>query len=274
MGVSTRNRLALAVIAALSISNAWADADAGDSISKLPGVSVTGEAAAQFTPQFPSTSATITADQIDATINAIDVEDAVKYLPSLFVRKRNFGDTQPVLATRTWGLGSSARSLVYVDDIPISALIANNNTIGAPRWGVISPDEIGSVTMLYGPFSAAYPGNSLGGVLHIETKEPQTTQVTLEQTFASQHFDLYDTHGDYPTSQTTLGVGGRSDAWHGYLSASSQNSFSQPLAFVTATSLPSGTQGGIPANNKLGQTADVLGAGGEERRVPLAHVLL
>ena len=100
------------------------------SATTLPGVSVKGGNEAIESPAFPATTATIEAEQIDATVNAIDVEDAVKYLPSLFVRKRNYGDTQPVLATRTWGLGSSARTLVYVDDILISALIANNNTIG------------------------------------------------------------------------------------------------------------------------------------------------
>ena len=62
-------------------------------------------------------------------------------MPSLFVRKRNAGDTQPVLATRTSGVGASARSLVYADDILLSALIANNNTIGAPRWGLVAPEE-------------------------------------------------------------------------------------------------------------------------------------
>ena len=137
--------------------------------TKLPRVTVTGaaDAGAIETPRFPGTVPTIDAQQIATQINAVDVEDAVKYLPSLFVRKRNFGDTQPVLATRTWGVNSSVRSLVYVDGIPISALIANNNTLGAPRWGVISPQEIDHVDMLYGPYSAAYPGNSIGGVLRV-----------------------------------------------------------------------------------------------------------
>lgn len=253
------NRLAAGVMIALATASAHA---ADPEASELPGVSVTADAAHEYTPQFPSTAETINAEQIDATVNAVDVEDAVKYFPSLFVRKRNFGDTQPVLATRTWGVGSSARSLVYVDDIPISALIANNNTIGAPRWGLISPDEISSITMLYGPFSAAYSGNALGGVLRIETRAPETTQATVEQTVASQHFDLYDTYDDYLTSQTTAGVGGHDGNLHWYLSANSQNSFSQPLAFVTASTIPADTTGGIPANNKLGQPANVLGAAG------------
>ncbi|MEA2991662.1 MAG: iron complex outerrane recepter protein, partial [Alphaproteobacteria bacterium] len=78
--------------------------------------------------QLPQTTASVTAEKIEQTTNTVDTEDAVKYMPSLFVRKRNYGDTQPVLATRTWGVGSSARSLVYADDILLSALIHNNNT--------------------------------------------------------------------------------------------------------------------------------------------------
>src|SRR5690348_16904222 len=45
----------------------------------------------------------VSAKKIDQTINIIDTEDAVKYLPSLFVRKRNYGDTQATIASRVWG---------------------------------------------------------------------------------------------------------------------------------------------------------------------------
>ena len=127
-----------------------------------------GSAASPGTPpvkqryQLPQTSESITAKDIQEKVNVVDTPDAVKYMPSLFVRKRNAGDTQPVLATRTSGVGASARSLVYADDILLSALIANNNTIGAPRWGLVAPEEIKRVDFLYGPFSAAYPGNSVG----------------------------------------------------------------------------------------------------------------
>jgi iron complex outermembrane receptor protein len=259
----------IAMLAAFSAS-AYATDDAATSpdapdpqmATPLPGVSVTGDAAAIETPTFPATTATIDADKIETTINAIDVEDAVKYMPSLFVRKRNYGDTQPVLATRTWGLGSSARTLVYVDDILISALIANNNTIGAPRWGVVAPNEVERVTMLYGPFSAAYAGNSIGGVMRIDTRTPDKTEFTFEQSGALQSFDQYRTHSDYSTSQTSATAGGRSGAFSWFVGANVQNSFSQPLAYITGATPPAGTTGAIDANNKLGQPADVFGAGG------------
>lgn len=239
------------------------DASAADQkVTSLGEVKVSAATQKLAAPGFSATLASVPAEQVQATINAVDVEDAVKYLPSLFVRKRNYGDTQPVLATRTWGVNSSARTLVYIDDIPISALIANNNTIGAPRWGMTSPEAIDHVDMMYGPFSAAYAGNSMGGVMHIVTRMPDKTEVTVKQTQALQSFDLYGTHGDYSTSQTSLTAGGRSGKLGWFFGANAMNSFSQPLSIITGTGTPAGTSGTIPARNKMGQVANVYGAGG------------
>jgi iron complex outermembrane receptor protein len=210
----------------------------------------------------PQTAASVTARQIDESVNVVDTEDAVKYLPSLFVRKRNAGDTQPVLATRTWGLGSSARSLVYADDILLSALIHNNNTIGAPRWGLIAPEEIARVDFLYGPFAAMYPGNSVGGVLQFTTRMPDKPEATLRQTEAFQTFDLYGTHKTFGTDQTSATYGNRWNNFSMFLSGNFQNSFSQPLALVTTGGTPAGTSGTIPALNRTGGVANVVGAGG------------
>ncbi|QNK01492.1 TonB-dependent receptor [Dyella telluris] len=239
------------------------DASAPDQkVTSLGEVKVSAATQKLAAPGFPATLASVPAEQVEATINAVDVEDAVKYLPSLFVRKRNYGDTQPVLATRTWGVNSSARTLVYIDDIPISALIANNNTIGAPRWGMTSPEAIDHIDMLYGPFSAAYAGNSMGGVMHIVTRMPDKTEVTVKQTEAVQSFDLYGTHGNYSTSQTSLTAGGRSGKLGWFFGANAMNSFSQPLSFITGAITPAGTSGTVPALNKTGQVANVYGAGG------------
>ncbi len=231
-------------------------------VTSLGAVKVTALTQPVSPPAFPATLASVPAERVEATINAVDVEDAAKYLPSVFIRKRNYGDTQPVLATRTWGLNSSARTLVYIDDIPISALIANNNTIGAPRWGMTSPESIDHIDMLYGPFSAAYAGNSMGGVMHIITRMPDKTEVTIRQTEAVQSFDLYGTHGNYSTSQTTLTAGGHSGDLGWFFGANAANSFSQPLSMITGTNTPPGTSGSVPALNKLGQVANVYGAGG------------
>lgn len=219
--------------------------------------------------QLPQTAEGISAAQIANRINLVDTEDAVKYMPSLFVRKRNYGDTQPTLATRTNGVGWSARSLVYADDILLSALIANNNTLGAPRWGLVAPEEIKRVDFLYGPFSAAYPGNSVGGVLLIATRMPEKLEWSVKQTEAFQTFGYYKTKDTYRTDQTSVSLGDKVDRFSYFLSANFQNSYSQPLSWITGaptkanpSGIPTGTSGAVPALSRTGTIAPVLGAGG------------
>ncbi|ACB95991.1 TonB-dependent receptor [Beijerinckia indica] len=212
--------------------------------------------------QLPQTSQSATAATIAEKINIIDTEDSVKYFPSLFVRKRNYGDTQPTLATRTWGVNSSARSLVYADDLLLSALIANNNTLGAPRWGLVSPEAIDRVDFLYGPFAAAYPGNSMGGVLQITTRMPDKPIAVLSQNEAFQTFNRYGTKDTYRTDQTNVVIGNRSGDFSWFITGNYQNSYSQPLSFITSATFPKNTTGGFAALNKLGAPANVLGAGG------------
>ena len=245
----------------------------GGAIS-LPVLGVTGTdyTGSLFTPagispqiqkfQPPNTIVSVDQKQIEETTNSVDTTDALKYLPSIFVRERNFGDTQPTIETRTWGVNSSARSLVYVDDIPISALISNNNTNGAPRWGMVSLEQISGIDMLYGPFAAEYPGNSMGGVVLITTRMPDSFQVTGKETTAFQSFHQYDTSDTYFTSNTAATVGDRDGKLSWLLSVDHEDSRSQPLFFVTNGSVPAGTTGTIPALSKTGSVADVVGAGG------------
>ncbi|HTP42565.1 MAG TPA: TonB-dependent receptor [Nitrospiria bacterium] len=245
------------------VQAADSSASAETDVVLLPALTVNGAASAvpdQY--QIPATVQTVAAAQIADTVNAVDPEDMLKYEPDLFLRKRNYGDTQAVLATRTWGVNSSARSLVYVDGVPLSALIANNNTIGAPRWGMVVPDAIQSVDVVYGPYAAAYPGNSMGAAVEITTRMPDRLEASVATTEAWQDFSLYSTHNTYAMNQTAVTVGDRIGKWSFWVSANNEGSNTQPLLFVTAGSLPTGTSGGIIAWNKLGQPANVLGASG------------
>src|SRR5205085_9728155 len=126
----------------------------------------------------PNTREAVDAERLAETTNLIDAEDSLRYLPSLLVRKRHVGDSQAPLATRTSGVGASARSLIYADGVLLSALIGNNNSFASPRWGMVSPDEIARVEVLYGPFSAAYPGNSIGAVVNIVTRLPERLEAS------------------------------------------------------------------------------------------------
>jgi iron complex outermembrane receptor protein len=210
----------------------------------------------------PNTTASTTAERIEQQVNIVDTEDAIKYFPSLFVRKRNYGDTQPVLATRNTGISYSARNLVYADDILLSALIANNNSIGSPRWGLVAPEEIQRIDFLYGPFSAMYPGNSIGGVLQITTKMPSKPEASVKQSESFQTFNFYNTKDTYRTDQTSASFGNRWNNVSAFFSANYQDSYSQPLFWVTTAGTPAGTTGAISQLSRTGTVANVLGASG------------
>src|SRR5204863_2474583 len=153
--------------------------------------------------------------QIDESINASDSEDALKYLPSLLVRKRYAGDyNHAVLSTRASGTGNSARSLVYADGILLSNLLGNGAAF-APRWMMVTPEEIDRVDVMYGPFSAAYPGNSVGAVVDYVTRMPTRFEAHAKVVYDHQPFDLYATHANYDAWQTSVGLGDRAGrlAW-------------------------------------------------------------
>ena len=209
----------------------------------------------------PQESYSITSKQIDETINLKDPEDAVKYMPSLFVRKRNDGDNQAVLATRNWGLSSSARTLIYYDDILVSALIANNNTNGSPHWNLVSPEAIQRVDFLDGPFAAAYPGNSIGGVLLITSKMPDKPFAVAKETVGVMPWNQYGTKDTYVTSQTSAAAGNRNGALSWLISANYLDTFQQPLTYTTNATPPINTTGAVIALNKQGLPADVVGTG-------------
>jgi len=220
-----------------------------------------------------STRVSIDEDRIAKTVNAASVEDTIKYLPSLVVRKRHIGDNFAPIATRTSGLGSSARSLIYADGAILSALIANNNGNGSPRWSLVTPAEIASVDVLYGPFSAAYSGNSIGTVVNITTRMPETLEARVSALVNVQDFSLYGTDRTLATWQISGSVGNRFGPLALFASATRTDARSQPLSIITAASAPAGTSGSYADLNKTGAAVRVLGAGGLEHHVQETYKL-
>ena len=230
-----------------------------------PTIVVTAEREAQTIENVPSTRASIDADTIARTVNAMNVEDSIKYLPSLLVRKRHIGDTQAPLATRTSGLGSSARSLIYADGALLSALIGNNNTSASPRWSLVSPQEIARIDILYGPFSAAYPGNSVGAVVNITTRLPEKLEATINAGTSVQRFSQYGTRDTLPTWQIGGTIGDRFGPLALFASVDHVESHGQPLLYVTGAQ-PAGTSGGFDSSTRTGLPTRVLGASGIEHQ--------
>lgn len=232
--------------------------------ARVSEIVVIGEKQNDSIENTPTTRVAIDEDRIVATINAVSVEDTIKYLPSLVVRKRHIGDNFAPVATRTSGLGASARSLIYADDAQLSALIANNNGNGSPRWNMVTPDEIARIEVLYGPFSAAYPGNSIGTVVNIVTRMPDALEARLSALANVQQFNQYGTTQTLPTRQFAGSIGDRFGPFALLVSASRTIANGQPLAYITAPSAPAGATGAFDDRNRTGTPIKVLGAGGIE----------
>ncbi len=205
--------------------------------------------------QVPTTVEGIGQAQIEQSINATDSEDALRYLPSLLVRKRYIADyNHAVLSSRASGTGNSARSAVYADGILLSNYLGNGATY-APRWGLVTPEEIERVDVMYGPFSAAYPGNSVGAVVDFVTRMPRQFEGHVKAALISQPFDLYNTHDTYKAFQTSASMGSAQGDGSWFVNLNHTNSHGQPLTFPTRLQ-----SAGVASNAGTAVTGAVLDA--------------
>ena len=214
----------------------------------------------------PTTVQSVSADAIARTINLVTPEDALRYLPNILIRQRHIGDTQSPVTTRTSGVGASARSLIYVDGVLISSLIGNNNTSASPKWGLVSPDAIARVDVLYGPFSAAYAGNSIGSVIAFTTRMPKGLEGSAEVQGAAQSFSKYGDDKTYGTGRFAANLGDRLGRFAFRLGYNHLDTSAQPLTYATAAVPAATSSGGTPVTgafndaNRTGQPIVVLGS--------------
>jgi iron complex outermembrane recepter protein len=201
-------------------------------VPTLNRVEVVGTRPATMPTEIPTTTQSISGAQIEQTINATDSEDALKYFPSLNVRKRYIGDyDHAVLATRASGTGNSARSLVFADGVPLSNLLGNGASY-TPRWGLVTPEEIDRVDVLYGPFSAAYSGNSAGAVVDFITRLPKTFEAHVKLQGFTQQFRVYGTDDRFSGGSGSASIGSRSGGWSWWANVNRLDSSGQPIAFA------------------------------------------
>ncbi|MDY7579617.1 TonB-dependent receptor [Herbaspirillum sp. RTI4] len=259
---------ALRPIAAAVLACCSASVFAQAAESTLPAVVVKGSRSVAEENLLPVTTESITAAQAAQVINGMNVEDTIKYAPSVLVRKRFIGDTNAPMATRTTGINASARSLVYADGILLSALINNNNGNGSPQWFMVAPEEIERVDIMYGPFSAMYAGNSYGAVTVIKTRMPTEFEGSVKASVATENFNLYSTSTRLPAGEVNVNLGNRSGDLSWWFSANHLDSFSQPITFgsvTQSTTAASGSSpvinGAIAAQSRTGGAIQLVGAG-------------
>lgn len=251
------NRLAMAIALAFPfafpvLAQTPPQADNADAHVKMLGVvSVTSGQPTSLPTQIPTTIEGVTREQIEETINATDSEDAIKYFPSLLVRKRYIGDyNHAVLSSRASGTGNSARSAVYADGILLSNYLGNGATY-APRWGLVTPEEIERVDVMYGPFSAAYPGNSVGAVVDYVTRMPTRFEGHAKASVFTQNFSLYGSNETYSGSQASASLGSKAGDWSWWVNLNHTDSAGQPLVFATKLLTATGGAGTTPVSGAV-----------------------
>lgn len=220
-----RSRLLLAVSAA-AVLLLVANSNAAD--QPVEEVVVWGSESDQ---QFGNVGPTSLLTQEDfVSINVATTEDVVKYEPSLVIRRRFIGDANGVLGMRGSNMFQTSRSMVFADGVPLHYLLQSRWN-GAPRWTMVSASEIAQVEVHYGPFSAEHSGNSMGGVVEIETAIPQQSEFHFDSSFFSQNFDDYGFDDSVNGYKSFMSYGNKIGDTSFYLSFNRLENESQPQTF-------------------------------------------
>jgi iron complex outermembrane receptor protein len=230
------------LVAVLTVAPMLALAEHNENI-ELDEVTVTAPLDSRII-RYPATVETYNKQQIEDTVNATTSMQTLKYLPSFQVRERYIGDRNGPIATRTTGTLSSAQTMLYADGVLLSNLLGNSFGF-PPRWGFVSPEEIESVSILYGPFSALYAGNSFGGVVNLNTRMPTKLEAHANVQGFAQNFELYGTDKTVNGNHESASIGNKINELSFLLSVDRLESESQPMQFANA--LQSSTApGGAP----------------------------
>lgn len=216
----------VAAVAAIAMAASAAEAPPASAVEELV---VTARARSTIQPA-PATL--LTAPDL-AGINAPTTEALVQYEPGLIVRQRYVGDAGGTLGLRGSNMFQTARSMVFVDGLPLHYFLETRYN-GAPRWSLVGPDEVETLEVLYGPFSAEYSGNAMGGVVNLTTRTPRERRVHVVGSVFEQRFDAAGFRAGLPGSKIFASYGdalGRSTL---YVDYSRLESESQPLDFLLA----------------------------------------
>jgi iron complex outermembrane receptor protein len=171
-----------------------------------------------------------------AAVNAFNTEDLMKYAPNFFVRKRYSGDSNGVPGFRGTHSSQSARTLAMVDGFVVSNFLGNSFSY-APKWGVVGPGEVRQFDIVYGPYSARYAGNSMGGIVNITTRDPKETEVFAGVQGFVQPYRQFATHDDYYGFSGEAGIGLRQKdgPWSLRLTGRYFRNTGQPMTFLGLT---------------------------------------
>lgn len=205
---------------------------------QLAPVVVTGASARSgLAANLPSSTASKTAEDLRDQ-NLFNPEDALKYVPNTSIRKRYIGDRNAMIGGRSFGTLQPSRGLAYVDGYLISNFLGR---FDGPRWNMITPEAIDRVDVLYGPYSAIYPGNSIGTTVAVTERTPRAFEASARITGYRQQFSEYGQSDKYDGNQFSAYLGSALDSGLWYTATlNHQNSTSQPMNYYTVTANAAG----------------------------------
>lgn len=203
--------------------------------------SASSPARSPLDPDLPSTTATVTAEQSQYW-NVVTAEDVLKYVPNMAVRKRFIGDVNSPIAVRGTSNSQTARGLVYADGLLLSNFLGNTFTF-APRWSMVFTDNIDRTDVIYGPYSALFPGNSIGATVAITTRMPQKFEADAHVQAFSQHFDLFGVNRSFNGTNSSATIGDKNGNLSWLIGVNHLENTGQPLQFATlaASNVPART---------------------------------
>src|SRR5690349_521340 len=138
---------------------------------------------------------------------------------------------------------------------------------------MVAPEEIGAVDVLYGPYSALYPGNSIGTTVLIHTRLPERLTASASVQAMSQDFhDAYGADGHYSGRHAAASLGNKQGRWSWLLTLDRLDNHGQPMQYATAraggdaeAAVP--VQGATADRNPNGSPRLVVGANSIEHTV-------
>jgi iron complex outermembrane receptor protein len=220
---------------------------------------------------FPNTSKatpsyTVDALDIKTKINATTSEDTLRYSPGVLIRKRYMGDPNGTLGIRGSNSFQTAHSMVYGDGMPLHNPLRTSFS-GAPRWSMVSPSEIEFSEVLYGPFSAQYSGNSMGGVVNLITKMPDKFEAQVDAMGMFQTMHRSGRNETLDGFKTFISAGNRFDKFSIWGSYNHLENQGQPMTINAAaqTTPLTGTAAQRTAQAALGRVT-----GGQNYQLPTA----
>lgn len=252
--VFTRQRLSFAIVLATACLHG-PNAVAQSAATPIEEILIWGSDAGQRSSMTHPASVLTQSDL--ASINIATTEDVVKYEPSLVIRRRFIGDSNGTMGMRGANMFQTSRSMVFADGVPLHYLLQSRWN-GSPRWSMVSASEIAQVEVLYGPFSAEYSGNAMGGVVLIESAIPQQREFHFDSSYFSQDFDAYGFSDTLTGYKSFFSVGDKIGDTSLYFSYNRLENDSQPQTFYFGAnnSSPSATNvsGGVIGNDQFGSS--------------------